>query len=105
GFLGARLVPPFPGNGGWRGMSAIDLGGARVRYVEPSADGGVHIVLDEVRERTVSGRLDDRNIRALLMAATRDSADPGLRLATVDLLNSRAQQVDVRDALLQALRH
>jgi hypothetical protein len=34
-----------------------------------------------------------------------DPGDPGLRAETVNILNTRAQVADVRDALIQALRH
>ena len=106
GFAGARLVPQFSwSNGGFQSMSAFDPSDARVRYVEPVENGRIQIVLDETRQRTVSGRLDDQNIRALLLGATRDEADPGLRAVTVGLLTSRAQASDVRDALVYALGH
>jgi hypothetical protein len=106
GFTGARLFPQLTfSNLGSENMSAFDPGDSRVRYVEPVADGRIQIVVDETRQRTVSGRLDDQNIRTLLLGASRDGADAGLRAVTVDLLTSRAEASDVRDALLYALRH
>jgi len=102
GFLGARLAPSVSGFGA---MSLTDPGAARVRTVETAPNGRIQIVLDETRQRTVTGALDDRNIRALLLSAAKDLSDPGLRVETVDILNSRAQAADVRGALLFALRH
>jgi hypothetical protein len=78
---------------------------SRVRYVEPAADGRVQIVLDETRQRVISGKLDDSKIRSLLLSAVKDPSDPGLRAETVGILNSRAQSEDVRDVLIFALRH
>jgi len=52
----------------------------------------------------VSGQLDDQKIRALLLSAAKDPSNPGLRGDTVNLLVSRAQSADVRDALILALR-
>ena len=48
------------------------FGGAHVRSVEPAGDGLVRIVLDETKQRTINGRMDDAQIRGLLLAATRD---------------------------------
>ena len=86
-------------------MSLVDPGAQRVRSVEPGPDGGVQIVLDETRQRTVSGDLDDQNIRVLLLSAAKDPSDPGLRYETVGILNDRAQAAEVRDTLIYALEH
>jgi len=103
GFFGARLVPSS--GSAFNAMSLTSPGASRVRYVETAPNGRVQIVLDETRQRTITGALDDQNIRALLLSAAKDPADPGLRVETVDILNSRAQAADVRGALLFALRH
>lgn len=106
GFAGGRMLPAI--NSGDRGYGAMGLtepGASRVRYVEPASGGRVQIVLDETRQRIVSGRLDDQQIRALLLTAAKDPSDPGLRAESVDILNTRAQSADVRDALIFALRH
>ncbi len=109
GFAMAHLVPGFSLGNGFRGgigaMSLGDAGASRVRYVEPAADGRVQIVLDETRQRIVSGRVDDQQIRALLLTAAKDPSDPGLRAETMDILVSRAQSADVRDALVYAVQH
>jgi hypothetical protein len=111
GFLGARLTPGafFSTGGLTRGesqaMSLIDPQTSRVRYVEPASGGRVQIVLDETRQRVISGQLDDVKIRSLLLAAAKDPSDPGLREETVDILNTRAQSEDIRDVLIFALRH
>jgi hypothetical protein len=103
GFLGARLAPDL--GLGITGMSLADAGAQRVRSVEPAADGGIQIVLDETRQRVVSGRLDDQNIRVLLLSAAKDASNPGLRYETVGILNDRAQAAEVRDILVYALEH
>jgi hypothetical protein len=103
GFFGARL---FPSLGlGITGMSMVDPGAQRVRSVEPGPNGGIQIVLDETRQRIVSGGLDDQNIRVLLLSAAKDPSDPGLRYETVGILNDRAQAAEVRDTLIYALEH
>jgi hypothetical protein len=107
GFVGARMLPVMNlgGRSAFGSMSMTEPGASRVRYVEPAADGRVQIVLDETRQRVVSGRLDDQQIRGLLLAAAKDPTDPGLRAETVNILNTSAQSADVRDALVFALQH
>ena len=77
----------------------------RVRYVQPEDDGNVQIVLEEVRQRTLAGGVNDNRIRALLVSAARDAADPGVRVETVDLLKASTGASDVRMALAAALQH
>jgi putative zinc finger protein len=103
GFFGARLVPSM-NSGGFRAMGLGDVGASRVRDVKPSPDGRVHIVLDETRQRIVSGGVNDQEIRALLITAAEDPSDPGLRAETVDILTSSVQSADVRAVLVFALQ-
>jgi hypothetical protein len=103
GFMTARMAPDW--GAGIMGMSLTAPGAQRVRSVEPGANGGIQIVLDETRQRTVSGGLDDQNIRVLLLSAAKDPSDPGLRYETVGILNDRAQTAEVRDTLIYALQH
>jgi hypothetical protein len=103
GFAAARLAPSvlnshlFPG--------AVQAGMNRVRDVHPFSDGRIQILVDETRQRTVSGAPGDPQIQALLLEAARDPADPGLREQSLDLLNKRAPSSEVRDTLVYALRH
>ncbi len=78
---------------------------ARVRSVQPDASGRVQIALEEVRNRVVSGRMDDDNIQRLLMAAAREETDPGVRVESVDILKDHAASADVRAALLNSAAH
>jgi len=107
GFIGARLIPAgMPGLGSnLSTMSMADVGASRVRSVEPAANGTVRIVLDETRQRTVDGSMDDQAIRELLLGATKDPSDDGLRIETVALLTTRPGTADVRDALIDTMRN
>jgi hypothetical protein len=106
GFLLARLAPGvLPELGSGLGIASLaGLNAARVRSVEPAADGTVRIVLDETRQRTVDGPWEDAAIRMLLLAAAKDPSD-GVRAETVALLSTRAHSADVRNALIDAVRH
>ena len=78
GFGVARLVPPGAfGSGGPFEMGMVEPA-SRVRYVEPASDGKVQIVLDETRQRIVSGGLNDQKIRVLLLSAAKDPVGPGV---------------------------
>jgi HEAT repeat protein len=96
GFVAARITVTSPSS------EAI---ATRVRSVEPSAAGAVRVVVEETRQRVVSGRLDEEPIQQLLLAAARDSSDPGLRLESVDLLKNKCDSEEVRHALLYALQN
>ncbi len=99
GFFSAK-APVFSGAANYAGVTA-----SRVRTIEPDRDGRVQIVVDETRQRVLSGRLDDEHIRRLMISASREQSDPGLRAESVELLKSRVGSNDVREALMQALQH
>lgn len=105
GFFAARMTPAsFPSLGRSAGMVAEPVS-SRVRYVEPMAPGKVQIVIDETRQRVLSGNLEDQSIQRLLLTAAKDPSDAGLRVESVDLLKSRPQSAEVRSALLYAVQH
>ncbi|MDX2151339.1 MAG: HEAT repeat domain-containing protein [Bryobacteraceae bacterium] len=100
GFLGARFLPTsVPG-------VQADTPAAKVRYITSEPDGSVRLVVDETRQRTLTGSLDDERIRGLLLEAAKDPANPGLRVETMDIFCKRgSDNEEVRTALLQALQH
>jgi hypothetical protein len=107
GFFGARVTNTsfLSGTGANLAGVRVDPVAARVRYVEPDANGRLQIVVDETRQRVISGRIEDDAIRRLMLNAMRESADPGLRAESVELLKNTADQAEVRQALLYALQH
>jgi len=107
GFFGGRFTPLGSSllGGSYQGASLVGQAGSRVRTVEPVSNGRVQIVIDDTVERTVAGRVDDDQIRALLLAAANDPSDAGLRSVTVDILNTRAQAADIRDVLIFRMLH
>jgi hypothetical protein len=110
GFAGARLVPasgttsaPASAPASAAASALMTPAVRNVRYIEPSADGQIRIVYDEVWQREMAGRVDDKGIREMLLAATRDPEDPGLRLDSMEVLRRRVEREDVRTALVRAL--
>lgn len=75
-----------------------------VRGVQPSNSGEVRIIIDQVRQGEVTGRLDDERVRQLVLTATRHSNDPAVRVDSVSVLNGQTGN-DVRDVLLFSVRH
>lgn len=105
GFFGARLLPPQdqPNAASPFVTSVAEPVATRVRRVEPSGAGRFQIVLDETRQRIVSGSPDDDQIRQLLISAASDPSDPGLRGEMIEILGSVAPSDQTRQALLHAL--
>jgi hypothetical protein len=103
GFMTARLtmVPVTAGSGVG---TTPDVVATRVRYVEPATDGRVQIVLEETRQKRVTGKLEEARVQNLLLAAAQEAADPGLRVDSMELLKNHSETVEVRSALLRALR-
>lgn len=95
GFSGGRL---------WDASRHVNEPAAlRVRSLTPNERGGVDLVVEEVRQKTLSGRVEDDSIRSMLLAAAADPSDPGLRVRSLDVLKDSSEQSDVRRALLRAL--
>jgi hypothetical protein len=103
GFLAAKVTPGLNFPGGVASMGLGGFSGAQVRNVATEPDGRLRIVVNETRERTISGSRDDRQIRELLMTAAKEGADPGLRAQTVTILMGDADASDVRAALAFAM--
>jgi len=102
GFVGAKLTPFL--NESFTGASQASIA-PHVSDIEEQPDGGVRIVVDETRQRTITGSLDDQRIRSLLLEAARDPNNSGLRADSVALLNHRAQSAEVRGVLVYLVGH
>lgn len=102
GFLAGRLAGPAPPGARLAGLS--DPVASRVRFVEPGPAGDVQIVVEETRQRVLSGNPGDGRIRALLLAAATDGDDPGLRAESLEILRREPSSAEVRAALIYALR-
>jgi hypothetical protein len=102
GYFAARVTP-----GGVPPVTELgfDPSAAHVRYVEPADNGKIQLVVDETHSRVISGRLDDEPIRQMLIAAAKDSSDPGLRGESLDILKHQCESDEIRGALLNRLLH
>lgn len=105
GFFAARIVPGDSPALARMGMAQDPAPVfSRVRLVNPNDSGGVRVQYEEVRQREMSGALQDDHIRRLLLAAAVDQTDPGLRVESIDLLRQHCSDDEVRRALMNALR-
>lgn len=108
GFTSARLADRNGWPGGLDRSGLVTMGvlnpTARIRDIQPYDGGNVRITVEQVRQGEVTGSAADENVRRLLLAATRESADPGIRVYSVEMLNSQGGD-DVRDALLNSVLH
>jgi len=102
GFGMSRMMQTPAGALGSRTAEPVAM---QVRYLQPDpASGNVRIVLDETRQRVMTGSLEDAAIQQVLLSAAKESSDPGLRVVSMDMLKNRAQSAVVRRALLQAVQ-
>ena len=97
GFFGARLTQTTASS-----ANPSDGVYSTVRSVQPDNSGGVAIALDETSRRIVKGRMDDKNIQQLLLAAAHED-NPAVRVESVDLLKGQTGSSEVRDVLLNVL--
>jgi hypothetical protein len=96
GYFAARLTGP--------GLDNASFSSA-VRSIEPQASGTVHISLDEIRRREITGRIDDDNIQQLLLDAIRQENNPGVRVESVGMLKECARTSPIRAAFLDRVAH
>lgn len=104
GFFAARFVPDTSLFAQFAGP-AEPASVARVRLVNAAESGQVRVLYDEVRQRELTGSLQDDRIRSMLISAAADPSDPGLRVDTMDLLKNHCERDEVRQVLLHALRN
>jgi hypothetical protein len=99
GFFAARLTAPRTV------LAPSEPVATRIRYIQPDDAGRVQIVVDETRQKVLTGGLNDERILRTLLTAARDPEDPGLRAESVELLKAHAASREVRGTLVYALRH
>ncbi|HEY6248347.1 MAG TPA: HEAT repeat domain-containing protein [Candidatus Angelobacter sp.] len=79
---------------------------AGVESITPDANSNkVSIKYDMVYPQTVEGNADDPQIQQLLLMATRNQLNSGVRLPAIEVLTRKAEDNAVREALIYALRY
>jgi hypothetical protein len=109
GFAGARLMdsgrlPVISAPGAVNRMGLLDTAHAQVRDIQPNGQDGVRIVVDQMQQHEITGKIDDSLVRQLLLSAMQDSVDPGVRVDSVEILQHQTS-LDVRNALLSSAKN
>lgn len=106
GFAAGRLIENVhvPSGIATDAMGLVNAPNARVRDIEPNGQNGVRILVDRVQQQEVTGTLKDNVVRQLILNATHDPSDPGIRVDSVELLQNQTGP-DVRDALVNSVEH
>ena len=76
---------------------------ARVRQVDVDDNGMLQMVVDETRQRVIRGNPNELEIRQLLLSATMDPSDAGLRGETVEILVTSSPGDETRAMLIRSL--
>jgi anti-sigma factor RsiW len=105
GFLAARFLGVSGGGiSGLTTSNAAMVAGNNlpvVRDVKAEGDGTVKIKFD--RREEVTGRLEDKTIRELILAGSREE-DPAVRVESVELLKGQIDSDQVLGSLINALK-
>lgn len=106
GFFGARLVPEqAKPETVVVSVPAQYPVATRVRSIEPDANGGIRVMLEETSQRLLAGSPDEDSIRNVLLTAARESTDDGVRVESIDALRAAATTSEAKTVLLFALEN
>src|SRR5580658_3445545 len=100
GYFGARYTPEKFG-GIRAGLTQPMF--SNVQSIEPGDAGKVHIAVDEIQRRVVTGNLAEPRIQKLLVNAVREESNPGVRVESIGVLKNSADSEEVRQALIDAV--
>ena len=75
---------------------------SHVRAVQGGDEKRIRIVVDQVQQHEIVGSINDAAIRELVLQGSKDPANPGLRVDSVQLLNGQDGS-DIRDALIYSV--
>jgi hypothetical protein len=82
-----------------------EAGVAGIRNIVTAPDGkNVRIEYERALPETAEGPINDPQIQALLVMASRSTANSGLRMDSVDLLRQKPEDPAVRESLVYSLR-
>jgi len=110
GGIGAtyKIVRQQPGIAGGSGsnppLTQASISGIESIAQQPGSN-QVTIKYDTLAPQTQTGSLSDPEIQRLLLYAARNNSNPGLRLASMDVLTQQPNDSHVREALMYALRY
>lgn len=105
GFTAGRWIAwngaPGAFTGSAQEMSLVHPESAQVRDIQRAGEHRVRIIIDQVRQREVTGPVSDASVRRLLLTAVQDADDPGIRVDSVEVLAGQNSS-DVRQILVRS---
>jgi hypothetical protein len=110
GFAGGAIAtfisrPPRPDNQiVAKDPTQFSIAGIREIEQEPGSN-KVKISYDQLRPAAYEGSMSDPQVQQLLLYATRNQSNPGLRVDSIDLLGQQSEDGRIREALVFALRY
>jgi hypothetical protein len=98
-----RMSASLHGGAASAGQQEASIAGIRNIVQEPGSN-QVRIDYERALPETVQGSLNDPQIQALLVMASRSTANSGLRMDSVDLLKKNPDDPAVRESLVYSLQ-
>jgi hypothetical protein len=102
--LGTPASPNGADHNSQLNISPADIAGITSITPDPTS-GKVAIKYDVVTPQMMEGAPEDPQIQQLLLMATRNTRNSGVRLDSIDVLTRQAEDNAVREALIYALRY
>src|SRR5262249_38623152 len=103
-FMARRDAGPGPTVKNPPSVSQASIYGIRNIEQEPGSD-KVKINYDQLQPAAYEGKIDDPQIQQLLLYASRNQSNPGVRVDSIDLLGQQSEDSRIREALVYALRY
>jgi hypothetical protein len=93
-------------NSGTQPTDATQASIAGIREIQPiPGTNNVEIKYDTLTPRSTTGSMNDPAIQQLLVFASRNNVNSGIRLNSVDMLTKNPQDQKIREALVASLRY
>ncbi|QQS36565.1 MAG: zf-HC2 domain-containing protein [Ignavibacteriales bacterium] len=98
-----------PNNGVSSVLNSNDVRISNVRFLDQDvSDGEVEFVFEAIRPMRIKGRIDDENIKNILTYSILNDDNPGTRLNTLSLINSKespSMDMEIKSAVLDVVMY
>jgi hypothetical protein len=103
---GGGIVQPFNNSGSneQQNVNQANIAGISSIQQVPGTN-NVEIKYDTLQTRSATGSMSDPAIQQLLVFASRNNVNSGIRLNSVDMMTKNPQDQNIREALIASLRY
>jgi hypothetical protein len=103
---GGGVTPIYSSGGNQQPPNANEASIAGIREIQQiPGTNNVEIKYDTLQPRSATGSMSDPAIQQLLVFASRNNINSGIRLNSVDMLTKNPQDQKIREALIASLRY